>query len=355
MSASARSLYIVRTDPDPGDPLDVVARAMPHLMARYRQVRLVMPGARSQGDAALTLRGLRRGFRNGRDRILFDFTSPDTAAWAGEMARSSVGAILCGPARLPLQTGLAPALVRARQRYRGLLRDAFARRRVVALEATIPETGARLVRPQLPKTALPEILLPRAALPGAGSTASDETGREAGPRYEMAAVCAPGGAAETYGLLAAWHAQQSRPPDADGGGLLVSVATAADAAQVHGYRTFLGPAERAGRVDIMVRSRRADLVDIAREARVVVDLDRFSWPGRTDALAAADAVGRPRMRLTAPLSDIAGEVTALLQARPAPIPEPSVSEEEFASDLADVIEYVHAAAGPGAPVGGRAA
>ena len=307
-------LYIVSGPLQAGDPLDVIAFALPALTDRYRDVRRVTP------DGDISLRSLRRGMRPGRDRVLFDFTRPSTALWAAETARLSSGAVLCGARRLPLRVTMDKALRRTRRRYSGLMSDFFARDRLAALDVEIPAAGYRLERPAF--------TIPRAALPSAD-------------RYACAAICAADGGEESYGAVQGWlMARRSGVvlPDAR---LLLSVATTDDADMAARFCRLLGGGAADLMIDIERRSHRADLAAIAGRADCLIDLDRFAWTGKTEALAAAQAAGVPDVRITAFLSDIAVEFAAALAAPPVSRPVRPVSEAAFSASLIRFIEAAH--------------
>lgn len=311
---SAR-LFIVGLAPDPDDALDVVAAAAPALTKSYQEVRRVTP----DGGDGLSLRGLRRGLRPGRDRVLYDFTQGGAAIWASETARTTPGAVLCGAARLPIDMAAAPALRRSRRRYGGGGRTYFTSKRVAALEADLPDGVTRLDRPA--------ITIPRPPFMPP-------------PEYACAAICAADGAAEAYGVIRAWRSVAGTiARQSDGGArLLISVATPEDAAEVHRYRTYLGATQERSPIDIEIRNRRADLGGVALRAATLIDLDRFSWDGRTDVFAVADAMGRPRLRVSGSLSDVAAETLVFLRSPPPPAPQPKFNVQAFAANLVRFIE-----------------
>lgn len=314
--AAAARLFIVGPASRPDDALDVVSAAAPALSQRYREVRRVTLGAAD----GLSLRGLRRSVRPGSDRVLYDFTQADVAAWAGETARTSSGAILSSAAPLPSGDAALNTLRRSRRRYGGLAHGFFAPGRMAALDADLPGGIRRLARPA--------ITIPRPPFTPP-------------PEYACAAICAPDGSAEAYGVIRAWIARRAASPgdhDNVADRLLVSVATPQDAAEAHRYRTYLGAQDGRHMIDIEVRSHRADLGGIALRSAMLIDLDRFSWPGRTDVFAVADALARPRVRLTGPLAEIAAEARAALRSPPAIVAQPTLDASGFAAQLFDFIE-----------------
>lgn len=310
-------LYIVTGEQRKDDHLDIIAGARSALIAHYRDVRWVTP----EGD--ISLRTLRRGQRPGRDRVLFDFTRPSTARWAAETARASAGGILCGARRLPLQTTASTSLRRARRRYGGLLRDFFAHRRLAALDVDIPAAGYRLERP---------------AFKIAPLTSPD------GARCACAVICASDGVEEAYGALRGWQAARANGVVPESARLLISVASAEDLAEVCGYLRFFGGSAADLSVTIERRTHRADLAMIAARSDILVDLDRFSWTGKTEALAAAEAAGIPHLRITSYLSDIATEFEDALAAPPLLSPVASPSASQFAESLIQFIETAQHAA-----------
>ncbi|MGB0928906.1 MAG: hypothetical protein ACPGVA_16960 [Pikeienuella sp.] len=317
MSLPATRLFIVTDTRRPDDPLDVIASAAPLLARHYGRVVWVTPEIQPSDHAQVSLRGLRRSLRPGRDRVLFDLTQAATARWAAETARTTPGAILCGTERLPLLQIASPALRRARRRYGGLMRDYFAPARLAALEADLPEVGANLTRP---------------VIEGAMSKAVNQ------PEFAFAAICAPGGTAETYGVLRGWRAARAKlPPDALRR-ILISVVSTADALEVQKYLAFLEENGEKHGVEVTIRAHRSDLWDIARRSAFLIDLDRFSWSGRTDVLAVADALQRPRLRLTSFLSEISGEMQRVLTNPPQVVPQPGARLDVFAASVTRFIE-----------------
>jgi hypothetical protein len=308
---TATRLYIVSGERRTDDPLDVIAAVSPALAKRYGEVRWVTPA----GD--ISLRSLRRGLRLGRDRVLYDFSRPSTALWAAETAWVSQGAILCGARRLPMQTTVDASLRRARRRYSGLLRDSFGRGRLAALDVDIPAAAYRLRRPTF---TISRIMRPGQTL------------------YACAAICASDGAAEAYGALRGWMTARDKGTASSEARMLLSVATLEDEVQAHGYCQFFHTTAAELNVDIERRSHRADLVTIAGRSEILVDLDRFSWAGKTDALAAAEAVGIPHLRITSGLADIASEFAATLASPPVQVTASPSSLDDFVKALVRFVE-----------------
>ena len=105
----ATTLYVVGAAPL-DDPLDVIRPLRAHLLDVYSDVRLVGPGR------DMSLRAMRRSFRPGVDRLMYDFTSLESVDWALSAIDTLPGAVLIAANNIVSPTGVLAGL-RSAQRY----------------------------------------------------------------------------------------------------------------------------------------------------------------------------------------------------------------------------------------------
>lgn len=105
----ATTLHVVGAAPL-DDPLDVIRPVRAHLLDVYGDLRLVGPGR------DMSLRAMRRSFRPGVDRLMYDFTSLESVDWALPAIDTMPGAALIAANKIVSPAG-ALAGLRSAQRY----------------------------------------------------------------------------------------------------------------------------------------------------------------------------------------------------------------------------------------------
>ncbi len=256
MKPDQGTLYIL-SDARPGDPLDCISAAAPHLAPHYTSILSVGP------SQAMSVRALRRAYEPGVDRLFYDFTAPGDHSWAIGMLQDAPAAALLG-GDSPFAPDAALADLRSAQRYAasgGRFSPAVT---IGVLDPTSPPiAGASLTRPAVPVAPATEAgHLMLSIAPGAVETAYAAL---LGLRTYDAAVT----------LLTATRRDANDLTD-------IVVAFKMDAAQIR-----------------YIRDRAGVLASIASTCGMI-DVRGATASAASDAAFAAGCVGAPVLALTAP-------------------------------------------------------
>ncbi|MBX2855411.1 MAG: hypothetical protein KTR21_10500 [Rhodobacteraceae bacterium] len=292
------TLYVLGNAP-PGDPLDCVREAAPLLAAHYDQVHHVGP------VQLMSLRSMRRQYRPGVDRLLYDFTLAEGLDWALQNIARSPGAVL-----LSSESPVAPvgmfADLRSAQRYASGAFRFPALATLGALDEGASVQSAMILRRPAPKITAQqrseEIGL--AVTPGAIETT-------------YAALCGLAGRAEPIVLLAATRRDANDAMD-------------------------MVAALKASHIRISRIRARWDIAYAACTIRGLIDVTG-SANASSNAAFIANCIGAPVLRLFSP--EGAGEAAAAFVAS-APICDLAAAQEfcgarpaaAFAEDLHTLIE-----------------
>ena len=306
MTRSDQSTLYILSNAQPGDPLDCVAAAMPLLALNYAKIQQVGP------HHDLSLRALRRAYEPTVDRLLYDFTAPDTHNWAFDMLRDAPAAVLLGNYRAAAPIG-ALADLRSAQRYAALGHRFSIDVTIGVLDATAdPLTIQSILRPAAFISPSPDII-------------------------EFILAVTPGEIETAYAALVGLRGQ--------GASLTILTALRRDANELPDIIAAFGMPDARVRY---VRNR-AGLVAALTGAGGVIDIGDEARLGLSNAAFVAACLGAPVLTLNTP--DGAGEVAEAFAVM-APDRDPIAAKEfkaarplePFAGDLHALIEagFAHA-------------
>lgn len=291
-----KTLLYILSDAPPDDPLDCVKAARPHLAPHYAAIHLVGPGH------ALSVRALRRAYRPGVDRLLYDFTAPHDHRWAYDMLNDAAAAIMLGCHNLA--QGVALADLRSAQRYAA---DGFrfsADATVGVLDAT-PASSAT-------------VSLPRPAVSLAAEGGSND----------LVMAVAPGAVETAYAALLGLKG--------DNASLVVLTASRRDANDLTDIIAAFGMSA----AHVRYARNRPALFSATTQASGLIDVTDKAAPALGDAAFVAGCIGAPVLRLSS--TGRAGEAAAAFAASK-PCRDPAAADEFAATrPLADFANDVHA-------------